>query len=261
LQETQGFFDIAGVKLEYQLLSPAESDAAPTLVLLHEGLGCVAMWKDFPRQLAQLSGCRVLSYSRAGYGGSDPCLLPRPLSFMHHEGQNVLPKILSAAKIDRAVLVGHSDGASIALICAGSLTDHRIAGLILMAPHVFVEGLTLSSIREAKTAFETTDLRERLTRYHGKNVDCAFWGWNQAWLDQGFVDWNLEVFLPEIEVPVLMIQGREDQYGTIQQLDKINGSLPHGAELALLPDCGHSPFRDQPTETLQAVSAFLRKHF
>ncbi len=261
MQETQGFFDIAGVQIEYQLLAPAESDAAPTLVLLHEGLGCVAMWKDFPRQLAQVSGRRVLSYSRAGYGGSDLCSLPRPLSFMHHEGLNVLPKILAAAKIERAVLVGHSDGASIALISAGGLADRRIAGLILMAPHVFVEELSLSSILEAKTTFETTDLRERLLRYHGDNVDCAFWGWNQAWLNPGFIDWNLEVFLPEIEVPVLLIQGREDQYGTIQQLEKINAGLPDGAELVLLPDCGHSPFRDRPTETLAAISEFLRNHF
>ncbi len=180
---------------------------------------------------------------------------------MHHEGLNVLPKIISTAKNERVVLVGHSDGASIALISAGGLADQRIAGLILMAPHVFVEGLTLSSIREAKTAFETTDLRERLTRYHGKNVDCAFWGWNQAWLNPGFVDWNLEVYLPKIEVPVLQIQGIEDQYGTIQQLEKINAGLPDGAELALLPNCGHSPFRERPTETQQAISEFLRKHF
>ncbi len=261
MQETQGFFHIEGVQLEYQLLSPAKNDTAPTLVLLHEGLGCVAMWKDFPRQLAQLSGCRVLSYSRAGYGGSDPCHLPRPLSFMHDEGLNVLPKILSAAKIERAVLVGHSDGASISLISAGGPADHRIAGLVLMAPHVFVEQITLASIRAAKTTFETTDLRERLSRYHGDNVDCAFRGWNQAWLDQGFVDWNLEVYLPNIKIPVLLIQGKDDQYGTIKQLKKINAGLPGEAELILLPDCGHSPFRERPTESLQAITGFLQNHF
>lgn len=261
LQETQGFFNIAGEQLEYQLLTPADSDTTPTLVLLHEGLGCVAMWKDFPRQLAQSTGYRVLSYSRAGYGGSDPCSLPRPLSFMHDEGLNVLPKILTAAKIERAVLVGHSDGASIALISAGGLADQRIRGLVLMAPHTFVEELTLASIREAKTLYENTDLRKRLIPYHSDNVDCAFWGWNQVWLDQGFMDWNLEVFLPKIEVPVLLIQGEDDQYGTIQQLEKIDAGLPGGAELTLLPDCGHSPFRDQPTETLQVITAFLQNHF
>ena len=247
--------------MEYQLLTPAKNDTKPTLVLLHEGLGCIAMWKDFPRQLARSSGCPVLSYSRAGYGGSDPCPLPRPLNFMHDEGLKVLPEILTLANIKRTLLIGHSDGASISLISAGGLADERIAGVILMAPHVFVEELTLSSIREAKTAFETTDLRERLARYHGDNVDCAFWGWNRAWLDEDFVDWNLEAFVPQIKVPVQLIQGTQDQYGTIQQLNKISAGLPNGAKLTLLPDCGHSPFHDQPTMTLRAINAFLQNYF
>lgn len=255
--EAHGFFDIDGVKLEYQWLTPLAS-AALTLIFLHEGLGCLAMWKDFPRQVAQLTGCRVLVYSRSGYGGSDPCPLPRPLTFMHDEGLAVLPKILAAAEIQKAVLVGHSDGASIALINAGGMTDERIQGLILMAPHVFVEELTLASIREAKNAYEKTDLRERLARYHGDNVDCAFLGWNQAWLDEGFLDWNLEAYLAKIGVPTLLIQGEGDNYGTVRQLEKIKELLPGGAALTLLSACGHAPFRDRPAATLQAIAGFLQ---
>lgn len=254
--ESRGFFHIDGVQLEYQLLTPCEGTAL-TLVFLHEGLGCLAMWKDFPRQLALLTGCRALTYSRAGYGGSTPCSLPRPLTFMHDEGLRVLPEILAQAKIDKAVLVGHSDGASIALINAGGIADQRIQGLVLMAPHVFVEELTLASIRQARSAYENTDLRERLARYHGDNVDCAFLGWNQAWLDEAFLDWNLEDYLPKIEVPTLLIQGEDDNYGTVRQLDKIKGHLPGGAELCLLRDCGHSPFRDSPTEVLRVIAGFL----
>lgn len=255
--ESQGFLNVEGVNLEYQLLTPSASNAL-TLVFLHEGLGCLAMWKDFPRQLAQLTGCRALVYSRAGYGGSDPCCLPRPVSFMHDEGLNVLPKILEAAEITKAVIVGHSDGASIALINAGGITDERIRALVLMAPHVFVEELTLASIRAARSAYVNTDLRERLARYHGDNVDCAFLGWNGVWLDEGFLGWNLEAYLPKIKVPVLLIQGEDDNYGTVRQLEKIKDHLPGGAEMLLLGDCGHSPFRDRPIETLQAIAGFLQ---
>jgi pimeloyl-ACP methyl ester carboxylesterase len=257
VHEAHGFFNIDGVQLEYRLISPAES-VAPTLIFLHEGLGCLAMWKDFPRQVARMTGCQTLIYSRAGYGGSSPCSLPRPLTFMHDEALNILPKILTAAEIRKAVLVGHSDGASIALINAGGIVDERIQGLILIAPHVFVEQLTLASIHAARSAYENTDLRERLARYHGDNVDCAFWGWNGAWLDEGFLDWNLETYLPKIEVPVLLIQGKDDKYGTIRQLETIKKHLPGGAELVLLHDCGHSPFLDRPAETLQAIAGFLQ---
>ncbi len=258
MHEEHGFFDIEGLQLEYQLLTPAQSKDR-TLIFLHEGLGCVAMWKDFPRLVARATDCPVLIYSRAGYGNSTPCPLPRPLSFMHDEALVVLPQILNAARVQKAVLVGHSDGASIALINAGGCSDERIQGLILMAPHVFVEELTLASIREAKIAFENTDLRQRLTRYHGDNVGCAFWGWNQAWLDKDFLDWNLEEYLVKIEISVLLIQGELDNYGTIKQLKKIQDHLLGEVELTLLPDCGHSPFRDQPTKTLQTFTDFLQK--
>lgn len=258
MQVTEGFFAIEEQQLEYQLLTPGQAGPL-TLVLLHEGLGCVALWKEFPRRLAELSGCRVLCYSRAGYGQSSPCTLPRPLSFMHQEGLRVLPQVLAAAAIEQAVLVGHSDGASIALIHAGGLADSRIRGLVLMAPHVLVEELTVTSIRQARDAYAATDLRQRLQRYHGANVDCAFLGWNGAWLDPEFLTWNLEEYLATIQVPVLLIQGEEDNYGTLRQLDTIQAQVPGTVERVILPACGHSPFRDQPEKTLQAILAFLNK--
>jgi pimeloyl-ACP methyl ester carboxylesterase len=259
LHDSRGFFNIEGIQLEYQLLSPSKRSDL-TLVLLHEGLGCLAMWKDFPRQLAKLTGCQTLTYSRAGYGASSPCSRPWPLTFMHNEGLNVLPKIIEAAKINKAVLVGHSDGASIALINAGGIADERIRGLVLMAPHVFVEELTLASIRESRSAYENSDLRARLARYHGDKVDSTFLGWANAWLDKGFLTWNLEAFLPAIEIPTLLIQGSLDNYGTRKQLDTINELLPGGAEMNILHDCGHSPFRECPGETLQAIAGFLDKY-
>lgn len=256
--ETRGFFEIEGSALEYQLLVPSADDAL-SLVFLHEGLGCLAMWRDFPRRLAAATGCRALVYSRAGYGGSSSCALPRPLTFMHDEGLKVLPQLLDAAEIPRAVLVGHSDGASIALINAGGVADSRLLGLVLMAPHVFVEELTVNSIRQAQTAYQTAGLRERLAHYHGDQVDETFFGWSRVWLDQAFTAWNLEAFLPGVKVPVLLIQGEQDNYGTVRQLNIIQEQVPDGADRLLLPDCGHSPFRDRPEETLQAIAGFLQK--
>jgi pimeloyl-ACP methyl ester carboxylesterase len=260
LQETHGFFNIDGRNLEYQLLIPPHGYDT-TLIFLHEGLGCLAMWRDFPLQVAQLTGCRVLTYSRAGYGDSDPCTLPRPLTFMHDEGLKVLPQVLDINNIQKAILVGHSDGASIALINAGGIDDQRIQGLILMAPHVFVEEVTLNSIREAKNAYQESDLRSRLARYHGDRVDNTFLGWVQVWLDENFKSWNLEGFLPKVKMPVLLIQGDQDQYGTLKQLRTINKQLPDEADMVILPGCEHSPFRECPQETLQAITAFLEERF
>lgn len=252
-----GFFTIDQVKLEYLCIGPCQSSAL-TLVLLHEGLGCLALWKDFPQQLARRTGCPVLVYSRAGYGGSDPCSLPRPVSFMHAEALKVLPRILDAAQVKRALLVGHSDGASIALLAAGCGRDPRLQGLVLMAPHVFVEELTLHSIRAAAQAYADGNLRRRLSPYHGSNVDCAFKGWSGVWLDAEFASWNIEDCLAHINIPVLCIQGQEDNYGTVRQLDKISAGLPQPPDILLLPDCGHSPFRDQALATLEAIEHFVR---
>ncbi len=258
MRRSSGFFNLEGLFLEYQALGPVPGKA-PTLVFLHEGLGCVAMWKDFPERVARMTGCGVLAYSRAGYGKSGACSLPRPLSFMHTEALTVLPRVLDAAGIGEAVLVGHSDGASIALIHAGGAGDERVKGLILAAPHVFVEDLTLESIRAAAEAYENGGLRDRLARYHGENLECAFRGWSGAWLDPRFSSWNIETFLPGIAIPTLLIQGEDDCYGTPLQLEAIARQVPGGVERLILPDCGHSPHRDQPEATLRAIADFVGK--
>ena len=253
-----GFLTADGRRLEYALVGPPGPRGAPTLVLLHEGLGCVSLWRDFPAALAARTGCRVLVYSRAGYGASDPVPLPRPVGFMHDEALRSLPEVLEAAAITDAILVGHSDGASIALIhAAAARTADRVRAVALLAPHVFVEDLSVRSIAAAAVAYQETDLRARLLRHHGDNVDCAFWGWNRVWLDPGFRGWNLEAFLPRVTVPLLVIQGVDDEYGTEAQVAAIAGKSGGPVETLLLPGCGHSPHRDQREATLDALSAFV----
>ncbi|MDX1593148.1 MAG: alpha/beta hydrolase [Gammaproteobacteria bacterium] len=247
---------VDGRRLEAAWWGPPPG-VAPTLVLLHEGLGCVALWRDFPARLAAATGCGVLAYSRLGYGGSDPCPLPRPLTYMHDEALEVLPRVLEAARIRDAVVVGHSDGGSIALVHAGGCDTPALRGVVTFAAHVFCEELSVKSIDAARRAYEEGDLRARLARYHGTNVDCAFWGWNRAWLDPEFMHWNLEEYLPGIDVPVLAIQGRDDEYGTAAQVEAIVAGC--GAEPLFLDDCGHSPQRDREHATLEAVSRFVRR--
>lgn len=256
MTETE-YLTLAGQRLEYRWLGPTPA-AAPTLVLLHEGLGCVALWKDFPEQLAAATGCGVLVYSRAGYGASSPIELPRPLTYMHTEGLRVLPQVLDAAGVRECVLVGHSDGASIALIHAGGVRDPRVRGVVVLAPHVFNEEICVASIQQAKIAYENGRLREQLARYHGENVDGAFWGWNGAWLDPGFWHWNIEEYLPGITVPVLVMQGEDDEYGTVRQVEAIRAQVAGPAEVRLLPACKHSPQRDQPVLTREAIVQFVR---
>ncbi|MBW7850867.1 MAG: alpha/beta hydrolase [Rhodospirillales bacterium] len=252
----QGWLEVDGVRLEYARCG-VSNDGAPTLVFLHEGLGCVALWKDFPERLAQATGCGAFVYSRAGYGRSDPAPLPRPVRFMHEEGLAVLPRVLEAAGIDRFVLVGHSDGASISIIYAGSGAARGLEGLILEAPHVFNEDISQQGIQAAKVAYETTELRRRLQRYHGDNVDCAFWGWNDVWLDPDFRAWNIEEFLPGITVPTLVIQGEADNYGTLEQVRAVERQAGAAVESRILPGCGHSPHAEMPSEALAAMIAFL----
>ena len=247
--------DLSGLHLEGRWIGPAPGEA-PTLVLLHEGLGCVSLWGDFPDRLSAVTGCGVFAFSRAGYGASDPVALPRPLSYMHDEARDVLPKILDAIGFRAGALVGHSDGASIAAIHAGLVRDPRVKKLALMAPHVFVEDISVVSIAQAKTAYEQGDLRARLARRH-QNVDCAFYGWNGAWLDPGFRDWNIEEFLAGIAVPVLVVQGEADQYGTIAQVDAIVAGCAGPVEVAMLPGVGHSPYREAPDAALAALARFL----
>ena len=250
-----GLMTIEGVSLEYAVILPSEG-AAISFVLLHEGLGCVDMWRDFPEQLATATGRGVLCYSRRGYGRSDPADLPRPLSYMHDEALDVLPRILEHWDLQEPVLVGHSDGASIAAIYVGGAVDPRAGGLVLMAPHFFTEESGLASILAARTAFENDDLRERLERFHGDNVDCAFNGWNDAWLDPGFREWNIEHFLQAIRMPVLVIQGEDDQYGTAAQVNAAKAGCQGPVDVRMLTHCRHSPHRDSAEETLTAIAQF-----
>jgi pimeloyl-ACP methyl ester carboxylesterase len=252
-----GFLDVASQRLEYLMIGP-RPDAAPTLVLLHEGLGCVGLWNDFPDKLSAATGCGVFVYSRAGYGKSSPVTLPRPLSYMHDEARVVLPKLLDAIGFRHGLLIGHSDGASIAAIYAGSHQDHRVGGLVLMAPHFFTEDVGLASIAAAKKAYETGDLRQRLARWHA-DVDNAFKGWNGAWLDPGFRTWDLTEFLAYIRVPILIVQGEGDQYGTVKQIEVAERECYCPVEVALLPGVRHSPQREAPDATLAAITDFVAR--
>lgn len=253
MERTDRFVIADGARLEASWWGEPAREA---IVLLHEGLGCVAMWREFPARLARRVETPVFAYSRAGYGGSDPVALPRPSDYMHHEGEVVLPEVLAAAGIERATLVGHSDGGSIAIVRAG-LGDPRISRLVLIAAHVFVEPLSRRTIAEAGRRYEEADLRERLARYHGTNVDCAFRGWHDAWLSDEFRAWNLERFLPSIRIPTLVIQGEDDDFGTLAQVDAIVGGVAGPVELAMLPGCGHAPHRERPDQLLETIVRFL----
>jgi pimeloyl-ACP methyl ester carboxylesterase len=252
----QAYLTVDGKRLETIWYGPSP-DLAPTLVFLHEGLGCAQMWRDFPARLADATGCGALVYSRLGYGRSEPCRLPRPVRFMHDEGLRVLPRLLAAAEIQECILVGHSDGGSIAIIYAGGTAAPQLKGLITEAAHVFCEELTLASIQRAKAAYEQGDLRNRLTRFHGSNTQCAFQGWNDAWLHPDFVHWNLEEYLPAITVPMLVIQGEDDPYGTRRQVETIARQAGAGARVLMLAGCGHSPHRDQEDTVLEAMQAYI----
>jgi pimeloyl-ACP methyl ester carboxylesterase len=252
-----GFLDIGSRRLEYRMIGP-RPDAAPTLVMLHEGLGCVGLWGDFPQQLQTATGCGVFVYSRAGYGKSSPVKLPRPLTYMQDEARDTLPKLLDAIGFQRGLLIGHSDGASIAAIYAGSHQDHRIGGLTLIAPHFFTEESGIAAIVEAKKAYETGDLRPRLARWHA-DVDNAFKGWNGAWLDPGFRKWDISEFLAYIRVPLQIVQGEDDQYGTVRQIEAAERECYCPVEVALLKGAKHSPQREAPDATLKAISDFVAR--
>jgi pimeloyl-ACP methyl ester carboxylesterase len=250
------FVSCAGHALEYEWLDAAEP-GKPTLVFLHEGLGSVRQWRDFPLQVVKATGCRALLYSRYGYGHSDVLAEPRvDLRFMHREALEVLPALLEALRIERPVLVGHSDGASIALIHAGA--GHAVRALAVMAPHVFVEPICVESIRKAADTFATTDLAQRLGKYH-RDPAKTFHLWADAWLDPEFLHWNIEQYLPGIGCPVMAIQGEDDAYGTMAQLERIRRGVRGPCELVKLATCGHTPFRDQPQATLDALTRFVHE--
>jgi pimeloyl-ACP methyl ester carboxylesterase len=250
-------FRAGDAMLEGRCLGPPPSEAA-TIVLLHEGLGSMALWRGFPEKLTKATGLGVFAYSRRGYGGSDPVELPRPLDYMTREAVDVLPAVLEAIGLKRGILFGHSDGASIAALYLGNFQDNRIRGLILMAPHFFTEAGGLKSIADAKQAYETGDLRERLARHH-RDVDGAFRGWNEAWLDPAFKAWNIEEAIDYIRVPVLAIQGREDQYGTLAQIAALDARLYAPLDQVILENCRHAPFIDQPEQTLAVIADFVAR--
>ncbi|HEY2818211.1 MAG TPA: alpha/beta hydrolase [Casimicrobiaceae bacterium] len=247
------FISVTGHRLEYERIDVGGHDR-PVLVMLHEGLGSIAMWRDFPQRLAHATAGRVVVYSRYGYGSSDPLVEPRGIRYMHDEALLVLPALLDALGIVQPILVGHSDGASIALIHAGG-SDRSIMGVVAMAPHVIVEDISVASIAAAREAYATTGLRARLSRYHA-DVDGAFRGWNDIWLRSDFRRWSIEEYLPRVHCPVLAIQGEDDEYGTMEQLEIIARNVPD-CELVKLEDCRHSPHRDQPEAVLEAISRFV----
>jgi len=246
---------IDGRRLEVARLQPARPRSdSPAIVMLHEGLGSVSMWRDFPQRVAEATDCEVLAYSRVGYGKSDPIDTQRNVRYMHEEALVTLPALLDALRIERPILLGHSDGGSIALIFAGG-TKRPLRGLIAMAPHVMVEPISVASIAQAKVAYQSTDLPQRLARYHD-DVESAFWGWNDIWLHPEFREWNIEEYLPRIDCPVLAIQGENDEYGSMEQIDRI-ARQARSVKLVKLARCGHSPHKDQPEAVLAAVRAFV----
>jgi pimeloyl-ACP methyl ester carboxylesterase len=263
---TSEFVEIAWrgrhVRIEHAWIAPERRDA-PLLVFLHEGLGSLAMWKDFPQRLCDAAQCRGLVYSRPGYGRSTPRAPAEAwnLDFMHRQAHEVLPALLEALRLDTTSeppwLFGHSDGGSIALLYAARFPT-RVAGAIVLAPHILVEDLSVASIAKAREAYESTDLRARLAKYHD-DPDSAFWGWNRIWLHPPFRAWSIEDEIASIRCPLLAVQGLDDEYGTLEQIRGIARRVPH-TELLELAGCGHSPHRDQSEALIAAASAFLRAH-
>ncbi|NNE37747.1 MAG: alpha/beta hydrolase [Gammaproteobacteria bacterium] len=257
--EQQGLINISGKNIEYRWITNASRKTRPVIVMLHEGLGSVSLWKEFPETLSEETGCDIFVYSRPGYGNSDPVDLPRPIEYMHYEGHTVLPEILEMFDQD-IFLLGHSDGASVSIIYAGTHQNNRLKGLVLFAPHVFTEEVCIRSIQNARKFYdENEDFRKKLSRHH-KNVYIAFNGWCDAWLDPRFLDWNIEEYIENVHVPTLVIQGHDDEYGTIEQVDRIKNKVKHDFESVLLEDCKHSPHRDREDETLTAINNFVLRY-
>ena len=253
----QGFLDLGAMRLEYRMIGP-RPNAAPAIVMLHEGLGSVGLWGAFPDKLAAATGAGVFVYSREGYGRSSPAKLPRPLSFMNDEAFNVLPRIFAAIGFQRGIFLGHSDGASIATIYAGGVQDHRVRGLVLMAPHFFTEDMGLAQIRRTNEDYESGNFREKLKRWHD-DVDSAFHSWSGPWLNPEFRAWDITEALGYIRVPILIVQGADDQYGTIKQVEAAQQECYCPVETAILPGVRHLPHRDSPVLTLDTVAAFINR--
>jgi pimeloyl-ACP methyl ester carboxylesterase len=248
------FAAIDGRCIEYAAI-PGEAGSAPTLVFLHEGLGSVALWRDFPRKVARRLNAPALVYSRFGYGASDGLQGKRTPRFMHEEALGVLPALLDRLGVERPVLIGHSDGASIALIHAAA-SARPVRALVCLAPHVFVEPVCVESIAQIRQTYLETDLKQRLAKYHAR-VDDAFLGWADIWLEPEFLTWSIEDLLGQIAQPLLLIQGRDDEYGTLAQLDRIEARAQGPTTRLVLSSCGHSPHRDQEAAVIDAIAAFV----
>jgi pimeloyl-ACP methyl ester carboxylesterase len=250
------FLTVQSRHIEYVRLQAKKPKAqTPTIVMLHEGLGSIAMWRDFPQKVSDATGCEVLVYSRYGYGNSDPLEVGNGVDYLHKEALETLTDILEQLNIKKPILFGHSDGGSIALINAGG-AHCDLTGVIVMAPHVMVEALSIEGLEVAKKAYLNSNLRERLSKYHA-NVDSAFYGWNNVWMHPEFMHWNIEHYLHLITCPVLAIQGVEDEYGTMEQIDIIGRKVKR-VELLKLSQCGHSPHKDQLLAVLEAVTSFVK---
>jgi pimeloyl-ACP methyl ester carboxylesterase len=252
-----GFLELPPMRLEYRMIGP-RPDAAPTIVMLHEGLGSIGLWGAFPDKIAAATGAGVFVYSRAGYGQSAPGKLPRGTTFMHEEACDVLPRVLDAIGFQRGLLLGHSDGASIATIYGGSVQDHRVRGLVLIAPHFFIEDMGLAEIERARAAFDAGPLREKLKRWHA-DVDCAFRSWSEPWLHPDFRKWDITEALGYIRVPILIVQGEGDQYGTLKQLEVAKRECFCPVETAVLPGIRHDPPREAPELTVNTVATFINR--
>jgi pimeloyl-ACP methyl ester carboxylesterase len=255
--QPSGFLKIGASELEYRHIGPSPSDAA-TLMMLHEGLGSVGLWSDFPDKLAAATGAGVFAWSRAGYGASTAVTLPRPLSYMHTEALEVLRRLLDMIGFRRGLLIGHSDGASIAAIYAGGIQDHRVRGLSLIAPHFIVEDVSVTSIKGIKRDYEAGKLKEKLARWH-KDVDNAFYGWNGAWLDPEFREWDITEYLSYIRVPVQIVQGAQDQYGTLRQIEVAEAECYCPVDVAIIEGAAHSPHREATEATLETIAEFVNR--
>lgn len=251
-----GFVTAAGKRLEYRCWGDAPRDGR-AIVLLHEGLGCVALWKGFPEALNAATGLPVLAYSRAGYGMSDEDDLPRRLDWMTREAVVVLPEVLATFGLTRPVLVGHSDGATIAAIHAGRVGG--VGGVVLMAPHFFTEEMGLAEIARAAEGFKASGLAARMAKYH-RDPEATFRGWADAWLSPGFCEWNVEDVLDTIEAPVLAMQGREDQYGTLAQIDAVTARVQSCAGAVILDACRHVPHLEQPDAVIREITQFMQNN-
>lgn len=249
-----GFIQVNGRNLEYQLFLPHQIDR-PTLVFLHEGLGSVSMWGEFPARVATSTGCRTLVYSRYGYGQSEVFDAPRTVNYLHEEALQTLPQLLDKLAIDRPVLIGHSDGGSISIIHAGG-SNRGVSGLVLLAPHVFVEDISIEGVAKVLKAFETLNLRQKIAKYH-RDVETTFWGWCKIWMSPEFRSFNIEEYLAGIHCPVLAIQGMDDEHGTLAQLEAIRDQAAGEVDVLMLADCRHSPHKDQQSATLEAIVEFV----